>query len=199
MPTEIQQLEHDIMKKIEALNALRAKSEPTEVQNYEFETLSGKTNLLELFGQHDKLLVIHNMGQGCRYCTLWADGFNGILHHLESAMAVVLASKDTPDAQRKFANSRGWRYRLVSHGGGTYLKEQGVMGGGNYPGAVVYERKDGKVYRKNACVFGPGDIYCSMWSFLGVAGIDANDWTPQFNYWQRPKQLEDGGQNVLGD
>ena len=199
MPTEIQQLEQEIMQKIATLNTLRAQSEPTEVTNYTFDTQSGNVELSELFGPHDKLLVIHNMGQGCRYCTLWADGFNGILTHLESAMAVVLASKDAPELQRRFANSRGWRYRLVSHGGGAYLKEQGVMGGGNHPGAVVYERKDGKMYRKNACVFGPGDIYCAMWSLLGVAGIGANDWTPQFDYWQRPKQLDDGGQNVLGD
>ena len=48
-------------------------------------TLAGETTLLDLFGDRDTLLAIHNMGQGCRYCTLWADGFNGLLPHLESA------------------------------------------------------------------------------------------------------------------
>tara|TARA_B100001123_G_C14814729_1_gene829773 strand:+ start:144 stop:287 length:144 start_codon:yes stop_codon:yes gene_type:complete len=46
------------------------------------------------------------MGQGYRYCTLWADGFNGFLSHLEDAMSVVLISKDDPKKQRKFANER---------------------------------------------------------------------------------------------
>ncbi len=58
------------------------------------------------------------MGQGCRYCTVWADGFIGFLPHLENAMSVVLLSKDPPELQRRFANERGWRFRLASHDGG---------------------------------------------------------------------------------
>ena len=85
-----------------------------------FDTLDGRTSMRALFGDKDRLLLIHNMGQGCRYCTLWADGFNGFLPHLESVMSVVLVSKDPPDVQRAFANSRGWRFRLASHGGGDY-------------------------------------------------------------------------------
>ena len=69
------------------------------------------------------------MGQGCRYCTLWADGFNGLLSHLESAMAVVLLSKDPPELQRRFANSRGWRFALVSGANSNYLSEQTVSAG----------------------------------------------------------------------
>ena len=138
------------------------------------------------------------MGQGCRYCTLWADGFNGFLPHLESTISVVLVSKDAPQLQRKFANSRGWRFRLASHGGGEYIQEQSVMkDSNNMPGAVVYERDGDKIYRKNDCVFGPGDIYCSMWSLLGLAGLNETSWTPQFSYWQRPNTLDDGGKNII--
>ena len=154
--------------------------------------------LLELFGGKDKLLAIHNMGQGCRYCTLWADGFNGLLPHLESALSVVLLSKDPPEVQRRFANARGWRFRLASHGGGVYMREQLVVNEeDNYPGAVVYERDGDTILRKNACVFGPGDIYCAMWSLLGLAGLDEEEWTPQYSYWQRPAELDDGGLEVL--
>ncbi len=67
----------------------------------------------------------------------------------------------------------------------------------NYPGAVLYERDGDVIYRKNECVFGPGDIYCSMWSLLGLAGLGADDWTPQFTYWRRPETLEDGGKNLV--
>ena len=133
--------------------------------------------------------------------TTWSattDGFNGLLPHLESALAVVLVSKDPPDVQRKFANSRGWRFRLASHGGGDYIREQGVLeGSDNFPGAVLYQRNGDAILRRNACLFGPGDLYCAMWGLLGLAGLDAADWTPQFNYWQRPAQLDDGGKNVL--
>ena len=197
--TEIQQLELEIRERMETLNELRKVNPGREVPDYTFKTLDGDVALRDLFGEQDRLLMIHNMGQGCRYCTLWADGFNGLLAHLESAMSVVLVSKDAPEKQRLFANSRGWRFRLASHGGGDYIREQSVMeGANNMPGAVLYERNGDSVIRKNGCIFGPGDIYCSMWSLLGLAGLGEPDWTPQYAYWQRPATLEDGGANVLG-
>ena len=112
------------------LGALRKASVGEPTPNYPFETLAGRTTLKDLFVDQERLLVIHNMGQGCRYCTLWADGFNGLLPHLESALAVVMVSKDPPETQRRFANSRGWRFRLASHRGGAYIREQGVFGEG---------------------------------------------------------------------
>ena len=192
------ELEQNIGKLIAELNALRKTNPGTPVPNYTFATLTGQVTLLELFGGKDKLLAIHNMGQGCRYCTLWADGFNGLLPHLESALSVVLLSKDPPEVQRRFANARGWRFRLASHGGGVYMREQSVVNEeDNYPGAVVYERDGDTILRKNACVFGPGDIYCAMWSLLGLAGLDEEEWTPQYTYWKRPAELDDGGLDVL--
>jgi len=180
------------------LNELRKTNSGDEVQNYTFSTLDGEVTLLDMFGENDRLLVIHNMGHGCRYCTLWADGFNGFLPHLESVMSVVLVSKDSPEVQRTFANSREWRFRLASHGGGDYIQEQTVMEGeGNMPGAVVYEREGSRITRKNASVFGPGDLYCSIWNLLGMAGLSDADWTPQYNYWRRPKIMDDGGANLL--
>ena len=195
---EIHATEAKIFELNQRLVDLRKASLPREVPNYPFRTQAGESTLLDLFGDQERLLVIHNMGQGCRYCTLWADGFNGFLPHLESAMGVVLVSKDDPQTQRRFANARGWRFRLASHGGGDYIQEQTCReGAGNMPGAVVYERVGDRILRKNACVFGPGDLYCSMWSLLGLAGLGEEEWTPQYAYWRRPDQLDDGGQNVL--
>jgi len=195
---EIREIEQKIRILIERLAKLQQSNRGNEVINYSFSTIEGEINLLDLFGEKDKLLLIHNMGQGCRYCTLWADGFNGFLPHLESTISVVLVSKDAPQLQRKFANSQGWRFRLASHRGGEYIQEQSVMkDSNNMPGAVVYERDGDKIYRKNDCVFGPGDIYCSMWSLLGLAGLNETSWTPQFSYWQRPKTLDDGGKNII--
>ena len=194
----ITELERQIGELTAELNTLRKTNTGTPVRNYTFTMLTGDTTLFDLFGEKDKLLAIHNMGQGCRYCTLWADGFNGLLAHLESALSVVLLSKDPPETQRRFANARGWRFRLASHGGGEYIREQSVVNGqNNYPGAVVYERDGDAILRKNACVFGPGDIYCAMWSLLGLAGLGEKEWTPQYAYWSRPGKLDDGGLNVL--
>lgn len=194
-----QDVERQIMELTQELWQLRRAEPRVEVGNYSFATLQGSVSLLDLFGGKNTLLAIHNMGQGCRYCTLWADGFNAFLPHLETVLSVALLSKDPPDVQRRFANARGWRFPLASHGGGDYMTEQSVIeGAGNMPGAVVYEREGDTVYRKNATPFGPGDLYCSMWSLLGLAGLTEADWTPQYNYWTRPEKLDDGGQNVLG-
>jgi predicted dithiol-disulfide oxidoreductase (DUF899 family) len=195
--TEISKLEQKIFELTTELNELRKSSTGDEVRNYAFATIDGETNLLSMFGDKATLLLIHNMGQACRYCTLWADGFNGFLKHLESVMSVVLVSKDPPELQRQFANSRDWRFRLASHGGGEYIREQTLVEGTeNMPGAVVYERDGDKITRKNTCVFGPGDIYCSMWGLLGLAGLGESDWTPQYAYWKRPEKMEDGGENL---
>lgn len=194
----VQDIEKQIYELTQELHAVRKKAPRTKVRNYEFATRYGTVSLLDLFGGKSTLLAIHNMGQACRYCTLWADGFNPFLPHLESALSVVLLSKDEPDTQRRFANSRGWRFPLASHGGGDYMAEQSVVeGAGNMPGAVVYERDGDTIFRKAATPFGPGDLYCSMWSLLGLAGISEADWTPQFSYWSRPATLDDGGQNVM--
>ena len=65
------------------------------------------------------------------------------------------------------------------------------------PGAVVYQRQGDQIYRKNGCVFGPGDLYCSLWNLLGLAGLSEENWTPQYRYWQRPDKLDDGGENLI--
>ena len=195
---DIAALEAEIAELTAKLNAARRAASGPEVPDYAFRTLDGEVRLRELFAGRDRLLAIHNMGQGCRYCTLWADGINGFLPHLESAMAVVLLSKDDPENQRRFANARGWCYRLASHAGGAYIRDESVVPGhDNAPGAVVYEKRDGKLFRKNAVVFGPGDRFCSAWNFLALAGRGADDWTPQFAYWRRPATLDDGGNNLL--
>ncbi len=192
------ELQQQIFQSIGELGELLKQTKGEPVADYKFATAEGEASLSELFAGKDTLLAIHNMGQGCRYCTLWADGFNGFLPHLESTMSVVLLSKDPPELQRRFANSRGWRFRLASHGGGDYIREQTVLDGQeNFPGAVVYKRQGDAIVRFNTCVFGPGDLYCSMWNLLALAGTGPVDWTPQFNYWQRPEVLDDGGENVL--
>ena len=198
MPSpEVAALETQIYELTIKLNQLRKTETGSEVRNYRFATQAGETSLLELFGEHDTLLLIHNMGQRCRYCTLWADGFNGFLPHLVSAMSVVLVSKDALELQRQFAYNRGLRLRLASPGGGEYLTEQSAQeGAGNMPGAVVYTRSGDTIKRKNAVVFGPGDRFCSAWNLLALAGLGEDKWTPQFAYWRRPEQMDDGGANL---
>lgn len=195
---EIEQLQGEISQKIAKLNELRKAAAPVPVSNYTFKTLEGSVTLLDLFAGKSKLFAIHNMGQGCRYCTLWADGINAFLPHLEHEFAVALVSKDPPETQRAFANARGWRFRMASHEGGAYIREQTVTAGqDNYPGMVCYKREGDQIYKLGSAVFGPGDLYCSIWHILSLAGVSEEDWTPQFSYWKRPQKMDDGGLKIL--
>lgn len=195
--SEADDLEAELMEKAKKLAALRRAEPPIEIPDYVLETQAGPARLSALFGEKNTLLAIHNMGQACRYCTLWADGLNGVVPHLEDAMAVVLMSKDPPETQRRLAQDRGWRFRMASHGGGAYMKEQCAMQGyENCPAAVVYERQGNKIVRRARTGFGPGDLYAPVWHLLALAGVGYDDWTPQFHYWRRPQAMEDGGQNL---
>ena len=195
---ELQKAQEELFQLTQKVAKLRRETPLTAVRNYTFRTGDGEVTLLDLFGQRDTLFVIHNMGQACRYCTLWADGLNGFVPHLESQFALVLVSKDDPQTQRLFANSRSWRFKMASHGGGDYIKEQSVSPGeGNIPGIVCYVRKGNEIFRKNASMFGPGDEFCAQWNILSLAGLSTEEWTPQFNYWRRPEKMDDGGRNLL--
>ena len=176
---EIQEAELEFAKAREKVLQLRRSVEGRAVKDYKFGTSDGSVRLSELFGDKSDLIVIHNMGKKCVYCTLWADGLNGFVPHMESVMSVALVSKDSPEIQRQFANSRGWRFNLASHGGGDYIQEQTVMkGADNMPGAVLYVRQGEKIIRKNSAVFGPGDQYCSIWNLFGMAGINISTFSP---------------------
>ncbi|MGE0528279.1 MAG: DUF899 family protein [Bdellovibrionales bacterium] len=194
---EIRQIETEIYEKAQKLERLRREAMPIEVPDYTFQTLTGPVSLSEMFGEKGKMIVVHNMGQGCRWCTSWADGINGVLSHLESEFSVVLVSKDSPEVQRRFAMSRQWRFRMASHGGGKYISEQSVVGGdSNSPGIVCYERKDHKIYRKNASGFGPGDLFNPLFHIVTLGGIGFEEFTPQFFYWRQPEKMDDGGANL---
>ncbi|MEQ8369301.1 MAG: DUF899 family protein [Alphaproteobacteria bacterium] len=193
-------LEKEIWEKTARLNHLRRQTADDggpAVADYSFATLTGPLRLSDLFAGHDTLLAIHNMGQGCRHCTLRADGLNGLLPHLETAMSVVLLSKDDPHTQQRFAHERGWRFRLASHGGGAYIREQAIQPGhDNYPGCVVYRRDGAAIRRRHAAAFGENDLFCPAWHLLAMAGRGEDDWHPQFSYWRRPDAMDDGGANL---
>lgn len=179
MQDEIVKIQKQIFELKQELGKLHASSPLAAVKDYVFTTLNGDMNLSEMFAGKETLMLIHNMGTGCDYCSLWADGFNGFLPHLSSIFSVYLVSKDSPKEQAAFKHARGWDFDMASHGGGDYIKEQTVLAGeDNMPGVVFYQMQDGNPQRKNSAIFGPGDDYCSMWSLLSLAGVSEKEWTP---------------------
>lgn len=165
------------------MRALQQAIEPEETKDYEFATKDGPVRLSALFGDKDHLFVIHNMGASCSYCTLWADGFNGLLPHIESRAAFVVSSPDDPATQEKFAAGRGWRFRMVSHGGTGFAEDMGYRSPERWlPGVSVFERRDGRILRVSDTDFGPGDDFNPVWHLLDLLPAGADGWRPRFTY-----------------
>lgn len=162
----------------------RAAAEPQEVEDYALSTSEGTTRLTALFGAKDDLIVIHNMGASCRYCTLWADGFNGVYPHLADRAAFVVATPDAPTAQKKFAESRGWRFPMVSHQGTSFAADMGYRSekGGWLPGLSVFRRDGRRLLRIADTPLHLGDDYCALWHMFDMLPGGRGDWEPQFKY-----------------
>jgi len=166
------------------MRALQEHVEPEEVADYAFAGSDGPVRLSQLFGDKDTLFAIHNMGRSCAHCTLWADGFNGVLPHLESRAAFVVTSPDDPAVQAEFAASRGWRFRMVSHSGTTFAADMGYRdeGGGWLPGVSVFRRAADRILRVSDAGFEPGDDFCALWHFFDLIPQGRAGWRAKFGY-----------------
>ena len=156
---------------------------PEPVRDYEFATLEGTVRLSALFGDKDDLILIHNMGRTCPACTLWADGYNGLVPHLESRAAFVVSSPDEPVEQRRFAQSRGWRFRMVSLAGAEFAADMGFhVERGFRPGVSVFHRSGEAITRVSDAGLGPYDEFCALWHFFDMLPGGAGEWRPKFSY-----------------
>ncbi|MEA2551940.1 MAG: hypothetical protein QOJ65_116 [Fimbriimonadaceae bacterium] len=184
--TEIEKLQEEIEQKKKQLAELRRAQPAQPVEDYTFDTPHGEVRLSELFNGRTDLLIIHNMGESCRYCMLWADGLNGVLPHLENRTSVVMVNPDPVDQQQRFALSRGWKFHIVRDTSGDFSKAMGMHGqeaGSFWPGATgLTKEADGTIRRVASAPFGEGDDFCATWHLLDLLADGWNKWEPQYTY-----------------
>ncbi|MDZ4724346.1 MAG: DUF899 family protein [candidate division Zixibacteria bacterium] len=161
------------------------------VADYTFKTISGEpVTHSSLFQDKSELMIIHNMGKGCSYCTVWADGFNGLVPHLENRVPFAVISPNAPDDIKSFSESRGWLFSILSAQDSTFAKDMGFASEKNepWPGVSTFCKDDsGKMYRVNAADFGPGDDYCALWHLFDLLPSGKGDWEPKYVYEQTLK------------
>ena len=183
---KVSKLEDELMKRKEQITRLRRKVPKREIANHILGLPSGKSvKLGDLFGRKKELILIHNMGASCPYCTLWADGFNGVLKHLEDRAAFVLETPDSPVVQKRFAASRKWKFKVVSSKGTGFRKETGFQtaDGDPMPGVSIFVKDaKGRIYQTSRTKFGPGDSYCNVWDLMDLLPRGAEGWGPKFRY-----------------
>ncbi len=159
------------------------------VPDYVFTASDGKPlELSQAFGKMRDLIVVHNMGRSCPYCTLWADDYNGVLAHLENRAAFLVTSPDDPKIQRAFRRERGWNFRMASTKGSTFAHDMGFepQPGQYWPGFTTFRREQGgPIQRVGSGIFGPGDDYCSVFHFFDLLADGIGSWEPRFRYPKR--------------
>lgn len=181
MTDEIRALEEQMEGLAQQLFAARAKAPAEPVGDFEFQTANGPVSLRSLFGDKKALIVIHNMGKSCSYCTLWADNLQGTKAALETEAALVISSPDDPVTQAEIAAQRGWTTRMVSDATGDFSRTMGFLteSDGWWPGTSTFRlTDDGQIVRTGRTVFGPGDAFCPTWHFFSLLGISEETWTP---------------------
>ena len=185
---EIRSLYQDIQAKQKRLAELLRSGPEEVVEDWVFDGPKGKVKLSELFGDQDDLILVHNMGRSCPYCTLWADGFNGVWPHLASRAAFVVISPDDPETQAEFALSRKWAFPMASDAVGDFTKAMGYLGehqgqAMRLPGFSTFKRKaSGEIVRIANAPFGPGDPYAGIWHLFALLDGGAGEWGPKFEY-----------------
>lgn len=183
---KIAELQEEILRAKKKIIELKRFLPREEIPDYKFIDHEGaEVGLSDLFGDHQELILIHNMGKGCVYCTLWADGFNGFIDHLRNRSGFVVVSPDDYVTQKEFAKSRGWRFKMVSGEGTSFIKDMGYQTDeGKYmPGVSTFlKNPDGKIVRVANDYFGPGDNYCGIWHLFDLLPNGADGWKPKYRY-----------------
>ncbi len=183
--TQITELEDQIREMKKELSALRKKVKPVEIENYFLTDLNGnQVSLQSLFQEKEELLLIFNMGKSCRWCTLWADGFNGLTSHLQNRVSFALISPDNYKEAKEFATSRDWKFNILIDADSPFRETIGLKSeNGITPAAATFSMDDsGKIYLRTISEFGPGDNFCVMYDLLDLLPKGYNNWAPHFSY-----------------
>ena len=157
------------------------------------------TRLSELFAPvQDSLILVHFMyapdwEQGCPMCSMWADGYDGAIPHLNQSVNLAVTARAGLEKLRAWAGTRGWRnLRLLSTLDNTFTADFGMEpGGSQMPGISVFKKEAvgsgdlAQVRHVYTCgaVMGEGeyrgmDLLSPVWHFLDLLPQGRGDWNP---------------------
>jgi predicted dithiol-disulfide oxidoreductase (DUF899 family) len=183
----VAEIQKQIQNLRQELTEARRTAPPEPIGDYDLTRPTGEAvHLSDFFGDKDDLIVIHNMGTGCSYCTLWADGFVSMLPHLQDRAGFVVVTPDSPTVQRAFATSRNWTFPMASAEGTSFFADLGFDGGDGkspQPGfSALHRNADGTIERTGRDDFGPGDDYAPIWHFFDALKDGTDGWEPKYRY-----------------
>jgi len=189
---EIRTIEEEISVKKEKLANLISKEPGKIIQDYTFlNSDKSEVKLSELFKDKNELIIVFYMGIQCKYCTLWADNYNGIVKPLSDRCSFVVTSHESPEKQNEIKQKRNWNFKMISRKNNTFAKDLGFISeaevdcsgvGDPMPGIASFIKKEDGIYLHHRSYFGPGDNYCNMWDFTTILPKGINNWEPKYIY-----------------
>jgi len=124
---ELLRKEKEFTKARDALSADRRALPWVRIEKpYEFEGPGGNVGLADLFGGKSQLVLYHFMlgpdwTEGCKSCSFWADGFDGMAVHLAHRDVTLAAVSRAPLAKiEAFKHRMGWRFPWFSSHGSDF-------------------------------------------------------------------------------
>jgi predicted dithiol-disulfide oxidoreductase (DUF899 family) len=175
---ELERLDEEIAKERQQLPWL-----PIE-REYVFDTEDGKRTLVELFDGRPQLMVYHLMfgptyEAACPGCTALADGFDGVVPHLNARNITLIAVSRAPiEKLTAYKQRMGWKFPYVSSYGTDFSYDVDFA-------ATDEMMKSGELAK---LVAEPGD-FLEQWA--KDVGTDLEQGLREFPGWNVFK-LEDG-------
>lgn len=201
---ELQRAEMALRDQREAVAALRRRLPlDTTVGDHVFEEIRDgarvPVRLSELFVDPAKPLVLMQFMYGkkqakpCPMCTLWADGYDGVVRHLEQRVNFAVLVAGDVGTFGAYGRGRGWRHlRAVSAADSDLKRRLGFEDGdgAQQPGVSVFVRRsDGTLvhaYSQSAWYGGEEfrgmDLLSPVWHFLDLTPDGRGDWMPRREY-----------------
>jgi predicted dithiol-disulfide oxidoreductase (DUF899 family) len=148
-------------------------------KTYRFDTDEGSASLVDLFKGRSQLLVYHFMfgpdyKAGCPSCSSIADGFNGIVVHLENHDVAFSAVSRAPLAKLKAYKRRmGWTFPWASSSAGDFNFDFNVS-------FTEEEQREGRIeynYQRGGHAMDEASVPEPVAQFAATCGTDANTYT----------------------
>jgi predicted dithiol-disulfide oxidoreductase (DUF899 family) len=169
---------------------------------YLFDSTDGRKTLSDLFKGRPQLVVQHFMfapewNEGCKSCSFWADGFEGMIPHLAARDTTLVAISRAPlEKLEAFRTRMGWTFDWVSSVQGDFNFDYAVsftpdqiksgaklynfgtsgFGAEEAPGISVFYRDEaGEIYHTYSCFARGLDMMNTAYHYLDLTPLGRHE------------------------
>ncbi len=129
----------------------------------------------------------------CPMCTMWADGFDGVVPHLADRIDFAVVARAPIEKLRAWGKGRGWsNLRMLSSSESAFNRDFGVETpeGDQLPGVSVFVRGDDEAVSHaytGSALQGNGhfrgvDLLTPVWSIFDLTPAGRGEWMPKLAY-----------------